>query len=67
MFRTLRHVIPIIILLFTMSCTTTHEQVNKGARDVGKPVGKVLRIPGSASEGVAEAIAGEPESNPYNR
>lgn len=67
MFRKLRYLILVIVVLCTLGCTSTHEQVNKGAQDVGKPVGKILRIPGSASEGVAEGIAGEPESNPYNR
>ncbi len=66
MFKKLRGLILILSLLLTFSCTTL-EKANKGAKEVGKPVGKVLRIPGSFSEGAAEGIAGEPESNPYNR
>ncbi len=67
MFNKLKGLILILSLLFTFSCRSTLEEVNKGAKEIGKPVGKVLRIPGSASEGVAEGIAGEPESNPFNR
>jgi hypothetical protein len=66
MFKKLRGLILILSLLLTFSCTTL-EKANKGAKEVGKPVGKVLRVPGSLSEGVAKGIAGEPESNPYNR
>ena len=48
-------------------CTSTLENVNRGAEEAGKPVGQVLRVPGSFSQGVAGGIAGEPESNPYGR
>jgi len=54
-------------LIFALSCSSTLEGVNKGAEEVGETGGKVLRVPGSASEGVAGGLAGEPESNPYGR
>ncbi|MEW6714205.1 MAG: hypothetical protein AB1306_03805 [Nitrospirota bacterium] len=54
-------------LLFAIGCSSTLEGVNKGAEDVGEVGGKVLRVPGSASKGVAGGLAGEPESNPYGR
>ena len=60
-----------IILFFCSSCATVNEGldgVNKGARQVGKPVGKALHIPGSIHEGAAEGIVTEEkEDNPYNR
>lgn len=63
--------IGVILLLFpflmTCGCASTLEDINKGAEKAGKAGGKVLRIPGSMSEGAAEGVAGEPESNPYNR
>ena len=54
-------------LLCALGCASTLESANKGAEDAGKTGGQVLRIPLSASGGVAEGVAGEAESNPYNR
>jgi hypothetical protein len=57
-----------LVLLFIISgCASSLEEVNKGAEETGKPAGKVLRVPNSFSKGVAEGVAGEPESNPYDR
>jgi hypothetical protein len=56
-----------LIFLFVTGCASTLEDANKGAEEGGKPAGKVLRIPNSFSKGVAEGVAGEPESNPYSR
>ena len=60
-------VLSITLLLFLSGCASTMENVNKGAEEGGKPVGQVLRVPGSFSQGVAEGIAGQPTSNPYGR
>ncbi len=59
----------LIAALFTLGLITMYgcETVNKGAEKGGEGVGKVLRVPNSASEGAAEGIRGKPESNPYNR
>jgi hypothetical protein len=57
----------VLALMFFSGCASTLDDVNKGAEDTGKPVGKVLKVPGSFSKGVSEGIAGEPESNPYDR
>jgi hypothetical protein len=54
-------------LLFAQGCSTSMEQVNKDTKSGGEAVGSVMRLPHSAAEGVAEGIAGKPESNPYNR
>lgn len=59
--------ISLIFLLIISGCASSLEEVNKGAEETGKPAGKVLRVPGSFSKGVAEGVAGEPESNPYER
>lgn len=59
--------ISLIFLLIISGCASSLEEVNKGAEESGKPAGKVLRVPNSFSKGVAEGIAGEPESNPYDR
>ena len=48
-------------------CAATIEDVNRGAEKTGKAAGGVIRVPSSVSEGAAEGIAGEPESNPYGR
>lgn len=57
----------IAALLFIIGCSSTLENVNEGAEEVGKTGGQVMRVPHSASEGVSEGIAGETKSNPYNR
>jgi hypothetical protein len=61
----------IIILSFCSGCATVNEGLdgaNEGARQVGKPVGKALHIPGSIHEGAAEGIISEEnEDNPYGR
>jgi hypothetical protein len=53
----------ILLLVAASGCASA----NKDAHSAGKATGEVMRIPHSASEGIAEGIAGEPESNPYNR
>jgi hypothetical protein len=64
----IRHIAGLaIILLFASGCASTMEDVNKGAEKAGEAGGRVLRVPHSISEGAASGIAGEPESNPYNR
>ena len=67
MFVRLGSVILIFCILCVSGCASTLEDVNKDAEAAGKTTGQVLRVPLSASEGVAEGVAGEPESNPYNR
>lgn len=67
MFKMLSGSILIVALLLASGCSSTLENVNEGAGEVGKTGGQVMRIPHSASEGVSEGIAGEAESNPYNR
>ena len=56
----------VLSLLLVAGCASL-DDANRGAESAGRTTGKVLRIPHSASEGAAEGIAGEPESNPYNR
>jgi len=63
MIRILTAVIFILGLASMYGCET----INKGAEKGGEGVGKVLRVPNSASEGVAGGIKGKPESNPYKR
>ena len=57
----------IFFLLFAFGCSSTLEQVNEGAKEVGKTTGQIIRMPSSVSEGAAEGIAGESESDPYDR
>jgi hypothetical protein len=64
----IRHILSVAVILFFVSgCASTMENANRGAEKVGEAGGKVMRIPHSASEGTASGIAGEPDSNPYNR
>lgn len=42
-------------------------ELNQGAREVGKPVGSLIRTPQSLTEGVAEGYTGNSNSNPYGR
>jgi hypothetical protein len=63
MFKKLCLCVLFLSLLFPFACT----QANRKAEEVGKAGGKIMRIPGSVSEGAAEGVAGESDSNPYNR
>lgn len=67
MFNKLSSLVLILYLLFAFGCASTLEEVNKGAKEVGKTGGKIMRVPSSVSEGAAEGIAGESESDPYDR
>ena len=60
------------ILCFLVSgCTAMNkglDRANEGVYKAGKPVGKVLNLPNSASEGAAEGmITSEYDDNPFNR
>lgn len=61
----------LVILIFSSGCASVNKGLdgaNQGAREVGKPVGKALHIPGSIHEGAAEGIVTEEnEDNPMNR
>jgi hypothetical protein len=54
-------------LSWLTGCASTMENVNQGARDVGRPAGSISRVPGSVMEGAAEGVAGSPTPNPYGR
>jgi len=58
-----------VAVLFIIGLSSMYgcETVNKGAEKGGEGVGKVMRVPNSASEGAAEGLRGKPASNPYNR
>jgi hypothetical protein len=55
------------VVALVSGCASTMEDVNKGAQDVGRPVGGVARVPGSFMEGAAQGVAGQPSPNPYGR
>lgn len=57
----------VVCLAFLCGCANTMEDVNAGAKEVGKPVGGVMRVPNSVSEGAAEGVAGKGQPNPYSR
>ena len=62
----------LVTFVFLLSgCETVNrglDKANEGAYEAGKPVGKVMSIPGSVAEGAADGIitTGD-EDNPYNR
>lgn len=65
-------ILPFASALFLMiGCASVNEGLDKtgeGAKEAGKPIGKIMNIPGSAMEGAAEgAIKKQDEENPYNR
>jgi hypothetical protein len=57
----------IIFLLsfFFLGCKTVH----KGAKEVGKPLGKTMKAVGGVSEGALEGYSDQEQEdeNPYNR
>jgi uncharacterized protein YceK len=65
--RFIRCVLVILSGLLLSGCASTMEDANQGAKEVGKPAGGIMRVPGSVMEGAAEGTAGQPKSNPYNR
>ena len=63
----LKGLIVVLGAAWLVGCASTMEDVNQGAKDAGRPVGGVARLPGSVMEGAAEGTAGQPKANPYNR
>ncbi len=57
----------IFVLMLSLNVLAGCASVHKGAEKVGEATGKAISVPNSLSEGAAKGIAGEPESNPYNR
>lgn len=57
-----------IFLLISLALTATGCQaIQQTARDVGNPIGQVVRVPQSITEGAAEGFTGERDANPYGR
>ncbi|MBI4384233.1 MAG: hypothetical protein HY579_09400 [Nitrospinae bacterium] len=55
-----------------LGCAAVNEGLdtaNEGAKEAGKPVGKVMKIPGSAAQGAAEGMIKKEKDpdNPFNR
>lgn len=63
--------LPLVSALFLMiGCASVNEGLDKtgeGARELGKPVGKAMNIPGSAAEGAAEGMIKKDKDNPFGR
>jgi len=63
----------LLILLFSVSgCATLNESLdsaNESAEEIGKPVGKIMKIPGSVTKGAAKGMHTKENdpNNPYNR
>ncbi len=60
-------------VLSLMGCSTLNKGLDKtaeGAKEVGKPIGKVMNIPEAVAEGAVDGMDPEeknPEDNPFNR
>lgn len=60
-------------LLSLVGCSTVNKGLDKtaeGAKEIGKPVGKVMNIPEAVAEGAVDGMDPEeknPEDNPFNR
>jgi len=60
----------IFLSLFALSVfsITGCQELHQGARDVGRPVGAVGRVPQAITEGIAEGYVGDSNThNPYGR
>ena len=60
------------VFLIGVGCASVNkglDTVNEGAKEAGKPVGKVISIPGSVVEGAAEGMTDKTDDpkNPFNR
>lgn len=62
-----------LFLFLCAGCSTVNKGLDKtaeGAKEVGKPVGKVMNIPEAVAEGAVNGMDPEqknPQDNPYNR
>jgi hypothetical protein len=63
----------LLLLFFSFSgCASTNESLdsaNESAEEMGKPVGKIIKVPGSFTKGAAEGMHtkdNDPD-NPYDR
>jgi len=56
----------LIIILFSFTFTGC-ETAHRGAQEVGKPVGAVMKTVGGVTEGATDAYVGEDEDNPFGR
>ncbi len=62
--KLISYVLSVGIATFFIGCTG----INQAARGVGRPVGSVLSVPQSVTEGVAQGYAdGDRNENPYGR
>ncbi|MBT3922126.1 MAG: hypothetical protein HOF21_06070 [Nitrospina sp.] len=63
----------LLLLIFSFSgCASMNEPLdsaNESAEEIGKPVGKIMKIPGSATKGAAEGMHTKENdpNNPYDR
>lgn len=63
----------IIGLLSLAGCSTINKGLDKtaeGAKEVGKPIGKIMNIPEAVAEGAVDGMDPEEkksEDNPFNR
>ncbi len=62
----------ILAAALALGCAAANEgldKANEGAKEVGKPVGKVMKIPGSTAQGAAEGMIKKEKDpdNPFNR
>lgn len=56
-----------ILLLIGLAGCKTLDNTNEGAREVGETAGKVLKVPGSVNEGMADGQRKPSGPNPYGR
>lgn len=64
----------VVVCLMMAGCQTLNKGLDKtaeGAKEVGKPVGKVMNIPEAVAEGAVESMEPEKQKgsqdNPFNR
>ncbi len=60
----------LFVFALSLGCASVNSELDRaniGAKEAGKPVGRILQLPMSGTEGVAEGIAGERDKNPYGR
>jgi hypothetical protein len=64
MLRKFLYLSGLVSILAVAGCT----EANQAARNVGNPVGQVVRVPQSITEGAAEGFVGnDANPNPYGR
>ena len=59
-----------LAIVFMVGCASVNKGLDKtakGAKELGKPLGKITNVNQAISEGAVEGMSTEKDENPFNR